>query len=163
MIMSNKKQYFKLFILLAVTVGTAFIFSTNSLGQCCGSKKKTKNPTSASNDKKVIKAKLPLLLELGSKKCIPCKKMMPILDKLKKDYKNLLEVSFVDVWIKENLPVAKKHKIDMIPTQIFLDAKGKELWRHTGFISEADILKKWKELGYDFSALKKVAEEKTEK
>jgi thioredoxin 1 len=35
----------------------------------------------------------------------------------------------------------------MIPTQIFFDADGKELFRHEGFFSKEDILAKWKEFG----------------
>jgi thioredoxin 1 len=35
----------------------------------------------------------------------------------------------------------------MIPTQIFYDASGEELFRHTGFFSKEYILAKWKELG----------------
>ena len=38
-----------------------------------------------------------------------------------------------------------------IPTQIFLDASGKELFRHVGFFSKDDILAKWKELGVDLA------------
>ena len=94
--------------------------------------------------------KLPLLLDLGSKTCIPCKMMAPILDKLTKEYAGKFDVKFIDVWLKENTAEATKHRIKLIPTQIFFDAEGKELWRHEGFISEADILGKWKELGYDF-------------
>ena len=96
------------------------------------------------------KKNLPKLLDLGAKKCIPCKKMAPILDKMEKEYKGVLDVEFVDVWESKNKKRAQKHKVRSIPTQIFFDKNGKELWRHIGFISEKDMLKKWKELGYDF-------------
>lgn len=39
----------------------------------------------------------------------------------------------------------------MIPTQIFFDAQGNELYRHVGFIGKEDILAKWKELGVDLN------------
>jgi len=45
---------------------------------------------------------------------------------------------------------AKKYRIDIIPTQIFYDASGKELFRHEGFFSKDDILAKWKEMGVMF-------------
>lgn len=99
--------------------------------------------------------KLPKLLELGSKSCVPCQMMEPVLEKLTKEYKTIIKVEFIDVWLKENAAIGKKYKINSIPVQIFFDAEAKELWRHTGFISEEDILKKWKELGYDLIALKK--------
>ena len=95
--------------------------------------------------------KLPKLLDLGSKKCIPCIRMAPILAELTKEYTGRFEVEFIDVWLKENAGAAKKHGIKLIPTQIFFDAKGKELWRHEGFLGKEAILAKWKELGYDFS------------
>jgi thioredoxin 1 len=103
---------------------------------------------------KAVNTKLPKLLDLGAKKCIPCKMMAPILEKLTKEYAGVLDVEFIDVWIKENAVKAQKFGIEGIPTQIFLDANGKELARHTGYISEEDILKQWKELGYDFVKVK---------
>ena len=94
--------------------------------------------------------KLPKLLDLGSKKCIPCIKMAPILVELKKEYAGRFDVEFIDVWLKENADAARKHGIKLIPTQIFFGTDGKELWRHEGFLSKEAILAKWKELGYDF-------------
>jgi len=114
-----------------------------------------KAETVIKTETKTKEAKLPELLELGSKSCAPCQMMEPILAKLKKGYDGVLKVSFVDVWLKENEAVGKKYKINSIPVQIFFNAEGKELWRHTGFFSEENIVKKWKELGYDLSALKK--------
>jgi thioredoxin 1 len=93
------------------------------------------------------KQPLPKLLDLGANKCIPCKAMAPILEELKKEYAGKLEVEFIDVW--KNPDAGKPYKIQMIPTQIFFDASGKELFRHTGFYGQADILAKWKELGVD--------------
>jgi thioredoxin 1 len=91
------------------------------------------------------KAKLPRLVDLGADKCIPCKEMAPILAKLKKEYAGNLDVEFIDVWKQPD--AGKAYGIRLIPTQIFYDAEGKELFRHEGFFSEADILAKWKELG----------------
>ena len=38
------------------------------------------------------RAPLPRLVDLGAGKCIPCKKMAPILEELKKDYAGRMEV-----------------------------------------------------------------------
>ena len=95
--------------------------------------------------------KFPILWDFGAEKCIPCKKMAPILDQMAKEYKDRFIVKFTDVWMPENAQEAKEYKISSIPTQIFLDKNGKELWRHVGFISKEDILAKWKSLGYDFN------------
>jgi len=90
---------------------------------------------------------LPRLVDLGAGKCIPCKMMVPILEELKKTYEGKLDVVFIDVWEKPD--EAKKFGINMIPTQIFYDLSGKELFRHEGFFGKDDILAKWKELGVD--------------
>ena len=88
---------------------------------------------------------LPRLVDLGAGKCIPCKKMAPILEELKKEYAGRMDVEFIDVW--KNPDAGKAYGVEMIPTQIFYDASGKELDRHTGFFGKEDILAKWKELG----------------
>jgi len=89
--------------------------------------------------------KLPRLVDLGADKCIPCKMMAPILEELKKDYTGIFNVEFIDVWKAPDK--AKEYGITIIPTQIFFDASGKELFRHEGFFSKEDILSKWKEFG----------------
>jgi len=94
--------------------------------------------------------KLPKLIDLGATKCIPCKKMAPILEELKTTYAGKLEVEFIDVW--QNPDAGKQYGIQLIPTQIFYDATGKELFRHEGFFGREDILGKWKELGVDVTA-----------
>jgi thioredoxin 1 len=88
---------------------------------------------------------LPRLVDLGAGKCIPCKRMKPILDGLKKDYANQFDVEFIDVW--ENRDSGEKYGVRIIPTQIFYSADGRELFRHEGYFSREDILEKWKELG----------------
>ncbi len=93
--------------------------------------------------------KLPKLLDFGAHKCIACQKMTLILDELTKEYRGVLDVEFIDVWQPENKERAAMYEIETIPTQIFFDAKGEELWRHVGFISKEDILAKWQELGCD--------------
>ena len=94
---------------------------------------------------KKVEKLLPKLLDLGSDKCIPCKMMAPILDELTKEYKGQLKVEFIDVW--KDRKASEKYKVKSIPTQIFFDAKGKELYRHVGFYPKADILAKFKQLG----------------
>jgi len=89
----------------------------------------------------------PRLLDLGATKCIPCKKMAPILEELKREYEGRLDVEFVDVWRMPS--VANQYGVQAIPTQIFFDVSGKELYRHQGFFAKEEILSKWDELGID--------------
>ncbi len=96
-----------------------------------------------------VQANLPRLVDLGADKCIPCKMMAPILEEMKVIYKDKLIVDFIDVW--KNPPEAKKYNINVIPTQIFYDASGKELFRHEGFFAKEDIIAKWKEFGINLN------------
>lgn len=103
---------------------------------------------------------LPRLVDLGADKCIPCKMMAPILEELKGEYEGKLIVEFIDVW--NNPDEVPKYGIKLIPTQIFFDASGEELFRHEGFFSKEDILAKWKELGVKLSVVSKPTFERFE-
>lgn len=111
----------------------------------------TTDPTATSAR---VSAKLPKLLDLGAGKCIPCRMMKPILEELKQDYADRFITEFIDVW--ENPDAGKQYGVEMIPTQIFYDAEGKERFRHVGFFGKEDILGKWKELGVDVSGMSSV-------
>jgi len=89
----------------------------------------------------------PHLVDVGAGKCIPCKAMAPILEELRAEYAGRLQVTFVDVWV--NPEAGQPYAIRMIPTQIFYGADGRELARHEGFMSKADILARWKALGVE--------------
>ena len=94
--------------------------------------------------------RLPRLVDLGADKCIPCKRMAPILEELKHKYVGKLTVDFIDVW--KYPEQAREYGVRIIPTQIFFDAAGVERFRHEGEMSKAGILDKWKELGVDLSS-----------
>ena len=85
------------------------------------------------------------MVDLGAKSCIPCKMMAPILEKLEKDYKDRAAILFLDVW--KDPEQAKRFGISVIPTQIFYDKRGKEVLRHTGFMSEEAIVAQLKKMG----------------
>ena len=93
--------------------------------------------------------RLPILIDLGAKTCIPCKMMAPMLEELRKEYAGRLVVKFLD--IDESPEFIAKYNIRVKPTQIFYDASGKELFRHEGFYSKDDILGKFKDLGVNLS------------
>ena len=76
-------------------------------------------------------------VELGSDKCIPCKEMRPVMDAIALAFGDQVEVVFYDVW-EDDAP-AREYGIQYIPTQVFLDDKGVELHRHTGFYPQEKI------------------------
>lgn len=95
--------------------------------------------------KQALSSGKPTVIDLGARTCIPCKKMAPILEALSGEYRNKATVLFIDV--HEDQAAAQKFGVQMIPTQIFFDAKGKEVTRHMGFMEKTDILKSLKKAG----------------
>jgi len=87
----------------------------------------------------------PTVADFGARTCIPCKKMAPILEELNRELKGRANVLFTDVW--KDSGIGGQYRVQMIPTQIFFDAGGKEVKRHIGFIDKADILKELKAAG----------------
>jgi thioredoxin 1 len=85
------------------------------------------------------------LVDLGADKCIPCKQLAPILEELRTEYAGRVVVEFIDVW--KNPQAGEPYKIRVIPTQVFFDADGKEVWRHEGFLPKAEFVAKFAELG----------------
>lgn len=78
-------------------------------------------------------------VELGSVNCIPCKQMHPVMKAIGKKYGNQIKVVFHDVWTRDGRPYASLYKIKLIPTQVFLDVEGKEIFRHEGYFPETEI------------------------
>jgi len=85
------------------------------------------------------------MIDLGANSCVPCKMMAPILEKLEKEYKGKAAIVVIDVW--KDPSQSKKYGIRAIPTQIFYDKEGKEVYRHVGFMSERAIVSQLKSLG----------------
>lgn len=85
------------------------------------------------------------MVDLGANVCIPCKMMAPVMEKVEKKYKGKAAIVFIDVW--KNKEPAKRFGIRVIPTQIFFDKEGKEVYRHEGFMGEAEIDRIFKKIG----------------
>lgn len=138
-------------VVLAIAVITVFTIKRSNYEQVTGSA--ATNMEASINEQaqpnQLISKDIPRLLDLGSDQCIPCKMMVPILEELKSEYAGKLQVDFIDIW--KSPEQGRTYGIKLIPTQIFYDASGKELFRHEGFYSKEDILAKWKELGIDLT------------
>lgn len=70
--------------------------------------------------------------------------MKPVLEELKRELKGKAEI--VDVDIDQHSAFARKTKIASIPTQVFFDSSGNEVYRHIGFYPKEEILAKLKEV-----------------
>ncbi len=85
------------------------------------------------------------MVDIGAHKCIPCKMMAPIIESLQKEYNGKAAIVFIDVW--ENREQGQRFGIHSIPTQIFYDKDGKEVYRHEGFLGQGSIETELEKLG----------------
>ncbi len=89
--------------------------------------------------------KLPRVVDLGSDKCIPCIQMAPFLAELKQEYAGRAVIEFIDV--RKHPAAGIPYQIRIIPTQVFFDAEGNEVWRHEGFLPKEQFVAKFAEMG----------------
>mgnify|MGYP000923011470 CR=1 FL=1 len=87
------------------------------------------------------------MVDIGAKECIPCKMMAPIMEELEKEYQatGKAGIIFIDVW--KNKEQGRKFGIRSIPTQIFYDKEGNEVYRHEGFLEKKEIVSRLEKLG----------------
>lgn len=121
---------------LLLTLLAVSIFATISCAEPGGSEPAIR---------KALASGKPTLVDFGAGYCIPCKKMKPILDSLRTEYSGRANVIFVD--IKEERDMADRYRIMIMPTQVFFDAKGKEVKRHMGFMDKPELIAEFRALG----------------
>jgi thioredoxin 1 len=90
---------------------------------------------------------LPRMWDYGSEKCIPCQTMKGILDPMMVEYQGRVDIRIVNVYEEQSL--AQQARVQMIPTQIFYDPDGKELFRHVGVLPRDSIVAKFREFGWE--------------
>ena len=71
----------------------------------------------------------------------------PILKELEQEYEGRAIIEVID--LSERSEAAREYSIRLIPTQIFFDSSGVEVWRHEGFLPKDDIVAKLQELGVE--------------
>ena len=110
----------------------------------------TSKPKPAAPDKPAPVAgkpkELPKMWDFGSVSCLPCKTMKEILDPMMVDYKGKVDIRIINVY--EQTELTKQFRITVIPTQVFIDAAGKELYRHIGVYPRDSIEAKFKESSF---------------
>jgi thiol-disulfide isomerase/thioredoxin len=88
-------------------------------------------------DKVVAENKL-VLVDIGATWCPPCRKMLPVIDKVKSQFANKLYFLAVDGGI--DMDVMKHLQFEALPTFIIYK-NGKEVWRKTGIVEEDEFVK----------------------
>ena len=84
-------------------------------------------------------------IELGADRCIPCKQMQPIMKDIAATFADRVQVVFYDVW--KNPEPGRKYEIQLIPTQVFVDQKGNEIFRHVGLFPKDEMVELLKKHG----------------
>ena len=82
-----------------------------------------------------------VLIDFYAEWCAPCKKMTPYLLKMQKEMAD--KVTIVRLNADENKTLISELKIDELPT-LLIYKNNTILWKHSGFISEADLTKQLK-------------------
>jgi thioredoxin 1 len=95
--------------------------------------------------KKALVSGKPFLVDFGANSCLPCRQMRPILKELDKEYSGKTRALVIDIY--KNQDLAREYKIQLIPTLVFFDPKGKEVFRHVGALEKEKIVAKLKEIG----------------
>ena len=107
----------------------------------------SKPPESNTEDelKKAFVGGKPFLVDFGANSCLPCRQLRPILKEIGKEYAGKAQILVIDVYKYQHL--AKEYKIQALPTLVFFDNKGKEVFRHPGAMNKDQIVAKLKEIG----------------
>jgi thioredoxin 1 len=88
----------------------------------------------------------PAIYDFGRGMCYSCIEMGKILDSVKGKYGNHVEIRLI--MAENDAAMFKEYKVMLIPTQVFLDGSGKEVFRHIGLFPEKDLVAKLKELNF---------------
>lgn len=92
-----------------------------------------------------MKGGKPMLVDFGANSCMPCRQLRPILKEIEKEYTGKASILVIDVYKYQDL--AREHRVQLIPTLIFFDKGGKEIYRHVGAWDKESIVGKLKEGG----------------
>lgn len=79
-------------------------------------------------------------LEFGAN-CPACKRMESVMSEIRVQYPQKVKVEFLNVLLPKSQVLMKYFGIDTIPTQVLLDKKGKEFFKHSGFYSAEELTK----------------------
>jgi thioredoxin 1 len=78
------------------------------------------------------------LVEIGSKTCVPCLALLPMLEQLRADYQDQVAVVLIELW--EHPDAAYDLGIKQIPAFLFYNRHGDEVRRHEGALDREEIV-----------------------
>ena len=80
----------------------------------------------------------PTVIEFGASACASCRDMKVVLEALRNSHGSQIGIAEIDL-IKQREAIPH-YRIQVMPTQVFFDAQGREVSRHFGVIDAAGIL-----------------------
>ena len=87
---------------------------------------------------KALRLGKPAVVEFGANACASCREMKPVLETLEREHGEHISVLNIDI-IKTRGYISR-YKIQLMPTQVFFDAQGREIGRNMGKVSAGEIL-----------------------
>jgi thioredoxin 1 len=91
-----------------------------------------------------LKAGVPVIVKLGSDRCIPCRMMNPVMAELAVEQDG--KAVFLNLDVYENRELARQAGVRVIPTILFYDKHGKPKAKSEGGMSKEQLLKAIKEM-----------------
>jgi len=89
---------------------------------------------------------LPKILEFDRKNCPVCRASELVILAVKDRYPGQFVVQ--KLYIDEEEFLFRRYKVAIVPTQVFLDATGKEVYRHEGVFKQEEFIRKLRELHF---------------
>ena len=87
-------------------------------------------------EEKVLKSRVPVIVDFYSDSCIPCKQLSPLLGDIEDDYEGRLKVFKVNVNFDAEL--AEQYEVMASPTLVFFK-DGKETDRIRGLVKKPEL------------------------
>lgn len=81
---------------------------------------------------------LPTIAEFGAETCASCREMKVVLDSVARRTQGRAHVLMID--ISKDWDAAQMFRIQLMPTQVFFGPDGREIGRHMGKLSEAEVI-----------------------
>ncbi|MBF4473707.1 MULTISPECIES: thioredoxin [Flavobacterium] len=86
----------------------------------------------------IIQSEKPVLVDFFATWCGPCQTLAPILKQVKDSLGD--RVSIIKIDVDKNQQIAAQYQVRSVPTMILFQ-NGKQLWRQSGVLSTADLVK----------------------
>lgn len=97
-------------------------------------------PTTDDVVQRALRAGKPTVTEFGANACAQGREMKPVLEALRRNHGERITVVDVNLIAQKEANYIQRYGIQLMPTQIFFDAQGREIGRNLGKLSGEEIL-----------------------